>query len=172
MYLESIIPSLRRFSISLLKQLIRRIPLLIFLLLYLLWVGGTYRDFGISIDEPIEYGFGEMMYNRTFGRDPILLRDFAVEHKDSREIWAYNHFHAMILYVFNDSGSIQIYHLINMIFATFGYIVAYEIVLAVLENSILALVGPVFLLTTPRFFGDVPTNIKDPVFALYYLFSL
>lgn len=149
-----------------------RLPFLLILIPYVVWSLYTYQDFGISIDEPIEYGFGEMLYNRNFGRDPLLIKDFAHEGKDSREIWAYNHFHAMLLYIFNDSGSIENYHLLNLLFFSFGLYVAYEIALQFSKNGYLSLVAPLTLIFTPRLFGDVPTNVKDPVFATYYLFGL
>lgn len=152
--------------------MVYRIPLLIFLLLYGAWVGLTYRDYGVAIDEPMEYGFGEMLYNRNFGRDPQLLHDFAYEGENSREIWSHNHFQVMLLYIINNTGSLEVYHGLNLLFASLGFWLAYEIILLKTHTPWLALIGPVMLFFTPRFIGDVPTNVKDPVFAIYYLLAL
>jgi len=151
---------------------IKRWIFLLILIPYIVWSFLTYKDFGITVDEPIEYGFGEMLYNRNFGRDPLLLKDFAYEGKDSREIWAYNHFHTMLLYIFNDTGSIENYHLLNLLFFSLSLYVAYELVFQFSRNSKLSLLGPIILLLTPRLIGDIPANVKDPVFSTYYLFGL
>lgn len=152
--------------------ILNRIFFIIFLLPYLFFSFVTYKDFGITLDEPIEYNFGQMLYARNFGRDPLLMRDFAVAGDDSREIWAYNHFHTMLLYIVNGSGSIEIYHLLNLLFGILGFYLAFELVFLVSHNPVLSLLGPVFLFFTPRFLGDLPGNVKDPVFAIYYLLAL
>jgi hypothetical protein len=149
-----------------------RLLFLLFLTFYLGWVFYTYQDYGVAIDEPMEYRFGEMLYNRNFGHDPQLIHDFAYEGKDSREIWSHNHFQVMLMYILNDTGSVVGYHVLNLIFATISFWVVYEIVLHVAHQPLLALVGSLSLFFTPRFLGDIPSNVKDPVFATYYLLAL
>lgn len=149
-----------------------RLPLLIFVGFYLILAVWLYSDFGVAIDEPMEYGFGQMLYSRYFGRDPQLIHDFAYEGQDSREIWSHNHFHTMLLYIVNDTGSVSRYHLLNLLFAVLAFWVVYEIMLSLNYSPWLCLIGPVCLFFTPRFFGDVPANVKDPVFATYYLLAL
>lgn len=147
----------------------KRIPFLFFCIIYSVVILRIYTDFGVAIDEPIEYRFGEMLYARNFGKDSILLRDFAIEQSNSREIWAYNHFHAMLLFMINDSSSLIIYHLLNFGFGLFGLYVVYEIVLHTTKKPFVGLLGSLILLFTPRFFGDLASNLKDPVFAIYSL---
>lgn len=62
----------------------KRIPFLFFCIIYSVVILRIYTDFGVAIDEPIEYRFGEMLYARNFGKDSILLRDFAIEQSNSR----------------------------------------------------------------------------------------
>lgn len=142
---------------------------LLFLIPYLCFVAATYHNYGIAIDEPVEYQFGEMLYARNFGRDPLLLRDFAMEHSNSREIWAYNHFHVMTLFMINDSRNVETYHLLNFIFAIIGFYLIYELVLFITRKPIFGLLGSYTLFFTPRFLGDIASNVKDPVFSIYYL---
>lgn len=150
----------------------QRLPLLFFLIIYLILSLNIYSDFGVAIDEPMEYGFSQMLYNRYFGHDPVLIRDFAHESPTSREIWSHNHFHGMLLYMLNDSGSLERYHLLNLLFALIAFWVSYEIMLTVSARPRQAIIGPILLFFTPRFFGDLPSNVKDPVFAIYYLLAL
>jgi hypothetical protein len=155
-----------------LKFIKTRSPFLWFLVPYLALVFFVFNDFGVAIDEPLEYDFGRLLYNRNFGKDPVLIEDFAVEKPGSREIWAYNHFHAMVLYMFNDAHDFDHYHLLNLLFATAGFYCAYELAFHSSRRAYLSLIAPLFLFLTPRFFGDLPSNIKDPVFAIYFLVSL
>jgi len=154
------------------KLILIRWVFLLFLLPYLIWTGMVYQDFGVAIDEPIEYRFGELLYSRHFGKDLQLMQDFAVQGQHSREIWAYNHFHAMVLYIFNDFGTIERYHLLNLIFALVAFYVVYELVFQATKRRYFSLLGPFLLFFTPRYLGDVPANVKDPVFATYYISAL
>lgn len=146
--------------------------LIVLLICYVGVCALIYRDFGVAIDEPLEYRFGEMLYARTFGHDPVLLHDFAYEKPDSREIWAYNHFHAMALFMINDSRSLDNYHLLNLLFGVVALWAAFEIAFLATKQSGWSVIAPVFLLLTPRFSGDLANNVKDPVFATYVLLSL
>lgn len=150
----------------------KRLPLLVFLIFFIILSLNIYSDFGVAIDEPMEYGFSQMLYNRYFGHDPVLIRDFANESPTSREIWSHNHFHGMLLYILNNTGSIDRYHLLNLLFALIAFWVSYEIMLTVSNRAWHATIGPILLFFTPRFFGDLPSNVKDPVFATYYLLAL
>jgi len=152
--------------------MLRRLPFLLFLLPYLLFVFFTYRHYGVAIDEPMEYGFGEMLYNRNFGHDPQLMHDFSYEGQDSREIWSHNHFHAMLLYLFNDSAQIDGYHLYSLLFSILGFYLFYEFMLQVTSKPIFGLLGSTLLFFTPRFLGDLASNVKDPPFSIYYLVGL
>lgn len=145
---------------------------LAFMAIYLAWVFTFYDDYPMALEEPVDYNFGIQMYNRTFGRDPILLKDFAQEGEGNREIWAYNHFHSMWLYVFNDSGSLEGFHFNNFIFSLIAFFICYQIMLLATRKPGLALIGPIFLFFTPRYLGNIASNVKDPVFATYYLFAL
>ncbi len=154
------------------KLILIRWVFLLFLLPYLIWTGMVYQDFGVAIDEPIEYRFGELLYSRHFGKDLQLMQDFAAQGQHSREIWAYNHFHAMVLYIFNDFGTIERYHLLNLIFALVAFYVVYELVFQTTKRRYFSILGPFLLFFTPRYLGDVPANVKDPVFTTYYISAL
>lgn len=152
--------------------LTRRVFFIIFAFMYCLLVLRIHADFGVAIDEPMEYRFGEMLYARNFGKDPVLLRDFAIEQVNSREIWAYNHFHTMLLHIINDTGNLDIYHLLNFFFGLFGLYTVYELVLYATKKPIVGLLGSLSVFFLPRFFGDLASNVKDPVFAIYSLTTL
>lgn len=160
-------------KIPLRNSLRKRYPLIIFILIYLIFSGITYRDFGITGDEPNVYTRGENLIYYFTG-DEKLSFDFIREPEPARPITYgvyYNNFYPMVLSLFNPDRSFEQYHLLNMCFASLAFMAAYELLLRK-YGSIAALLGPIFLVLTPRFFGDIPANPKDMPFAVMYLFSL
>ncbi|MDH7476240.1 MAG: glycosyltransferase family 39 protein [Microgenomates group bacterium] len=146
--------------------------LIIFLIIYLIFSLLTYKDYGISIDERPTYYRGKLLYIKIRGNDQILQKDFVVKGPDSGDLLDHNHLHHAILYIFNGQESMEKYHLLNLIFAVLIFIAIYEVLFEEFKNGFFALLGPIFLVFTPRFFGDLPVNPTDIPFAIYYFLSL
>lgn len=159
--------------------ILHRFPLIIFLFLYLLLSLLTYKDYGTTWDESDVYSRGIALYLHLQGElDPNLVDLLKINSNDVAASGnaIYNHIYPAANFfiadkVFNNT-SFEIFHLLNMLFASLIYILAYEILIRSYKNKYLALLGPLFILITPRFLGDVPANPKDMPFAVLFFISL
>jgi len=155
-------------TISLLKL---RIPLFIFLICYFIFALLTYKQYGITFDERDVYLRGKLLYIKVRGNDQTLQKDFVIP-RGSNEMIYYNNTYPAFLYQLNSGESFERYHLLNFIFVSLIFIALYEVLLSETKNIYYALLGPIFLVFTPRFFGDIPSNPKDIPFAVLYFLSL
>ena len=153
------------------EQIRNRYPLLLFLFLYLFWTLFTYQDFGETWDESGVYARGIVLYHHLAGDHRT---DFIILHKTAPDdgMVLYDHLYSMVLYLFNPSGDVDVYHWLNMAFASLLFIAAFEVLLSLYRRPLWALGGPLFLALTPRFLGDIPANPKDMPFAVLYFLSL
>jgi hypothetical protein len=146
----------------------QRIPLVCFLVGYLLFAAFKHKDYGITWDEYIVYMGGYWLYQDITGHPQAILRD------DSEAPGSphYDQLYPLGLYAVNQKLTIPGFHLSNMLFAGSILVVGYESVLPFCLNPWLALAGPVFLVLNPRFFGEWSNNPKDMPFAVFYFLSL
>lgn len=148
-------------------------PLIIFLIFYIVVTLLTYKSYGISMDEPETYYRGKLLYIKTRGNDKILQKDFVIEEEiKQNDLLDHNHFHHALLYIINGKEKFETYHLLNLLFAITVYIFSYVILLKNLRKPFLAILGPIFIFFTPRFFGDSPANPTDIPFAVYFFASI
>lgn len=149
----------------------KHIGLIIFLLTYFVYVLFSYRSFGITWDEQAVYERGKMLYQHLI--DPNRSSDpNLIIRKSKDDVWpTYNNTYAMTLYAFNKDKSYDIYHLENLIFASSIFIFAYIFLYKKYKNTWAAILGPLFIALSPRFFGDLPANPKDMPFAVFYFIS-
>jgi uncharacterized membrane protein len=151
----------------------RRWPLILFLVFYLLFAVYSHKDYGITFDEWDVYWRGKLFYTKIKGNDPVLQKDFVIKQKNGNKDLLYSSsVYPAVLYIFNGQENFERYHLLNLMFAVLIFIAAYELLLSVFEKPYLAILGPIFLVFTPRFFGDLPANPKDMPFAVMYFLSL
>jgi hypothetical protein len=146
----------------------QRIPLACFLICYLLFAAFKYKDYGIKWDEYINYMGGYWLYQDITGHPQSAIRDDSDIPASSH----FDHFYAMILYAVNQKLTIPGFHLSNLLFTGSILVVGYESVLSCCLNPWLALLGPLFLVLNPRFFGEWANNPKDTPFAVFYFISL
>ncbi|HTA76969.1 MAG TPA: hypothetical protein VK791_07425 [bacterium] len=146
----------------------QRIPLALFLVGYLLFAGFRHKDYGIGWDEYIVYMGGYWLYQDVTGHPQAIL------HEDSAAPGSphYDHVYPMALYALNQKLTISGFHLSNLLFAGTILIVGFEAVLPFCANPWWALLGPLFLILNPRFFGEWSNNPKDMPFAVLYFISL
>ncbi len=151
------------------------VPLVIFIILYLVYVFFSYRSFGSTWDEKDVYVGGKLLnqqlLNFNFSIDTLnekLIR----RHSPADILPIYNHTYAMILFAFNTQQSIEKYHLLNLIFATSIFIFSFLFLNKYYKNGWYSILGPIFLVLNPRFFGDMPANPKDMPFAVVYFISI
>lgn len=148
-----------------------RILLLIFLTVYFLFAFLTYKQYGITFDERDVYLRGKLLYIMVRGHDKVLQKDF-ITPKTGNEMVYYNNTYPAILYQLNNKENFERYHLLNFFLASFIFIFLYEVLLYETKKAHFAIIGPLFLAFTPRFFGDIPANPKDIPFAIFYFISL
>ena len=137
-------------------------PFVCFLLVYLIFALLTYKDYGITADEPRRREMGELMYKRVFLGLEVNSDKFADHYP----------LYDMMLVLLNPRGSYEFSHLLNMLFSSVLFIAAYVLLYARFSNSIVATLGPLFIVLTPTVFGHIPANPKDIPFAWGYLLSL
>lgn len=147
----------------------RRFPLLLFTLAYLLFASWTYRDFGETFDESGVYVRGIALGHYLIHDD---LLGFLHKSVPDDGFVIYDHFYSWVLSLLNPSSDLDNYHRLNLFFGLIAFILLFELVLSRVKDPWLALTGPIFLVFTPRFFGDIPANPKDMPFAVFYLGAL
>lgn len=151
------------------KKLLNQYPLLILLLVYLVFTLFTYKDYGITADEELEYRLGENL-QQFFVNKPEYHNNDLLENKPYLKY--YYHFYPMILSIVNIKGYYEWYHLLNMLFASIILISAYYLFYTEYKNKFLALIAPILILLTPSFVGSIPANPKDIPFAIMYFLSI
>lgn len=154
----------------------KRIPFLIFLILYIFYAFSTYKDFGLTLDEYFVYTRGQYFYTHIRGNDPSVEQAITHKMKGNDNLLFKNSTYPGLLYVFNDigvgQGGYEQYHLLNLLFASIIFWVVFEFMLAFGASPLIAMLGPIFLFFTPRFLGDIPTNPKDMPYAVVYMTAL
>lgn len=161
------------------RFLINRLPIILFVFFYVLFCLATFKDYGATWDEADVYFRGESLY--LYFQDNLDTSRIDLVNKVSDEGGQlgnviYNHIYGAVVHgvaknIFG-STSIQIYHLINLLFAIIIYVAAYEVLLKFYKSKYLALLGPSLIFLTPRFLGDTPANPKDMPFAVIFFLGL
>jgi hypothetical protein len=146
----------------------QRIPLALFLMAYLLFAVFKHKDYGIGWDEYIVYMGGYWLYQDVTGHPQAILHDDSAAPGSPH----YDHLYPMALYAINQKLTISGFHLSNLLFAGTILVVGFEAVLPFCANPWWALLGPLFLILNPRFFGEWSNNPKDMPFAVLYFISL
>jgi hypothetical protein len=151
------------------KKALKHYPLLIIVFLWILFTLFTYKDYGITADEELEYNLGKNMMNyfidkRTYENNELLMNKPYLKY--------YYHLYPMVLTILNVNNYYEWYHLMNMLFTLFIIIVSYVVFYIEYKNKYLATVIPVLILITPQFLGHIPANTKDTPFAIMYFISI
>ncbi len=163
---------LRSFLPKLTQHVWSLLPLGIFLAIYLVFSLYTHTDFGVTWDENDFYSGGRDLYAHLLIPGAPSAPRLTEKSTGVQILSAYDYMYSAALYNFNKDQSYEDYHLMNMLFASLMYIAAYCMLLAHYKKARYAILGPIFLLLTPRLFGHVPANPKDMPFAVMYLVGI
>jgi hypothetical protein len=145
-------------------------PLVFFLFFYFLLALLTYQDFGVSWDEYDCYSIGDALRHALFGAGGTEAFTHSPVPVDR---WLYYfYFYHMVLNFLNPSFSPSYFHWLNFLFASSAFVVSYEMLLHSTRKPWWSLLGPVFLLLTPQFSGQIPFNPRDVPFAFFYFMGL
>ena len=139
----------------------------------------TYKDYGVTYDERVEYDAGK--YLLTYLKLPTAFeyveqlinnRPVNIEHRQLPLLSEYSRVYPALLNLLNPNYYFEWFHLQNIFFGYFLFFFAYLLFYLVYKNGIKAMVGPVLLFFTPVLLGHVPANPKDIPFATVYLLGI
>lgn len=133
----------------------------------------TYKDYGISSDEPIDYTRGQINYTAFRGGS---LEDYRITCAKLKNVCFYPPLFSMVKYRLVHEGDSQIIyerlHLINFLFFAGAVFVFFLIGKKIFKNWIVALLGCLFLVLSPRIFGHAFYNPKDIPFMDAYIVTI
>ena len=152
---------------SLLSQSWKALTCLLFLL-YLIVILCTFLDYGITWDEYLQSTYGDYIirWYTSFFADRSALTYKNLEY--------YGGFFDVIGQLasrISPVGTYETRHLVNALFGLLGVIVVYSIG-NYLGGAFAGFLSALFLLLTPRFYGDAFNNPKDIPFACLFLLSM
>ncbi len=154
----------------LVKTTIERHKLLIvFSIIYLMFSALTYKDYGITSDEQLEYRAGTYYFRfviSSYGTKEELLRKISL--KDDPTRFPYYGVYPAVVSLLNFKGYYEWSHLVNLIFGLLSFISAYLITYAITKSR-LSILSPIMLFLNPYYFGHIPANPKDIPFSWLYL---
>lgn len=146
------------------------VGLAVIAILYLAFSFLTYKDYGITSDEQIEYEAGRsLLYYIQTGEEqqnPVL----SDRHLPTNS--TYFRGHLALFNELNPRFQYERFHLLNMIFAIPIFLMFYSLLFFRYRNVWLSGMGTLLLFLTPRFLGDLPANPKDIPFAVFFFLSL
>jgi hypothetical protein len=144
--------------------------LLIIILLTLIISLSTYKNFGTTADEELEYKSGKalMTYYLT-GKDP---ENTGLENRHLPSYSTYFRTIPAIFSLVNTTGYYERYHVLNMLFGSLLFIAMFLILFYEYKKIWISLFGTFLLFLTPRLTGDIPANPKDIPFAISYFITL
>ena len=138
----------------------------------------TYKDYGITVDEKTVYdaatSLGNHLTTRMNYRNTIIATYMLEPNLQRHAPLLSDHyrFYATVLSFFNKYQSYERYHFYNLVFASLMIVVPYLMLYFLYKRPLLATLGPLFIMLTPRFLGHIPANPKDMPFAVVYFITL
>ena len=181
-------------AVKALNNIRKHIALILFIIVYVAIALVTYRDFGLTWDETVNYNRGVLSYQHLFKKTIDNPYQFNKKngHLDVKDVpntyssyknylntkyvrfldyYSYSGFYPMVLFALNKDKSIERYHLLNILFSLGIFVFLYALLYHYYHDQKIAILGPLFLFLTPRFLGHIPGNPKDIPFAVMYFIS-
>ncbi len=155
------------------KKLIPIITVALFFAVLVLTGCLTYKDYGVSSDEPIDYTRGQVNYDAFRGGS---LEDYNAACAKLKNVCFYPPLYSMLTYRLVPQGDPQTIferlHLINFLFFAGAVFVFFLVGKKIFKNWIIALLGCLFLVLSPRIFGHAFYNPKDIPFMDAYIVAI
>ena len=145
---------------------------LVFSLGYLCFSLLTYKDYGITSDEEVNYRAGKT-YIRYLFSTPLERQEIVktASPKDDPQNYPAFRLYPGLVSMLNSSSSYQVAHLLNLLFGYLGFLTIYLLVFEITKSR-LSILAPALLFANPYYFGHIPANPKDVPFATLYLFCV
>jgi len=146
------------------------IGLFVLLGIYLALTLTTYKHFGVTADEGLDYKGGKaLLYYFKHGHNPT---DPGVSVRQTPTESTYFRAHLALYNLVNGKGYYEWFHLLNLLTASLIFVAIYCFLYREYKSVLVSLLGALGLLFLPRFAGDLPGNEKDVPFAVFYTISL
>jgi len=153
--------------------------LCLFILLYLAISLLTYKDYGPTSDEKVEYDTGKYLleyYKKTtdidFVNNLVSNGPNNIAKRHLPLFSSYSRIYPAVLNILNPNFYFEWFHLQNMIIGLFLFLSAYLCLYLAYKDQKKAIVAPILLLFTPVVYGHIPANPKDIPFASLYIFGV
>lgn len=152
---------------------------LTFTIIYFLLSFLTYKDWGITYDEQVEYDAGR--YLSTYYATPssasyldklINNGPINIETRHLPPFSVYSRIYPMLLSTINAKQYMEWFHLLNLLFGYVLFLTCYLVFKTSGFTSNKACFASVILFLTPYILGHIPANPKDIPFAWSYLLGL
>jgi len=154
----------------------RFLPHVIFLfvaLLFILFSLATYKDYGITADEELNYQNGQALLKYFMTpTDIVSVQGQLSNPKHAPLLDSHNRLYPAFISLFNPKGYYERYHLLNLFFSLSIYTVFYYLIYYEYRKIPYAVIAFLSLFLAPRFFGDIPANPKDIPFAIFYFLTI
>lgn len=153
-------------------------PLIIFLGFYLVFSFFTYKHFGVTTDEPLEYQSANALLD-FYGSELSFKGDIRgllkMPEDELRHVPLLSHYyrgHLLLHALLFSSDNYHELHLLNMLLGLPLFIAVYLFFYFLFKNKYLSIIPVLFLFFDPRILGHIPANPKDFPFAMWYLLSI
>lgn len=145
------------------------LPIIILTIIYLIFSFSTYKMYGVTTDEPLEYQSTEKLlkfYEKGVLRvffDKELNANPEERHEPLSSLYYRGHL-LLHSYLYSAKDFFEL-HLLNILLALPLFIISYYVFLQFFDKWYFAIFAPFFLLIDPRITGHIPANPKDFPFA-------
>ncbi|MFA5776042.1 MAG: glycosyltransferase family 39 protein [Patescibacteria group bacterium] len=150
----------------------KHILFIVFSMFYLTFSLFTYKDYGITSDEQVNYRAGGVYVNYLFlgpGRRQEIEQKASP--KDDPQKYPAFRLYPGLVSIINLLSCYESAHLINLLFGYFGFLIIYLLVFDI-THSRFSILAPLLLFLNPHYFGHIPANPKDIPFSTLYLFCV
>lgn len=151
-------------------------PHVVFILisiLYFLFSLFTYKDYGITADEELNYKNGKYVLKYLTQPTTQAATSTQLQNSSRSPLFdTHNRLYPALVSLFNSRGYYEWYHLLNMFFAFPIFAAFYYLIYGKYEKVSYAVLALFALFLTPRFLGHIPGNPKDVPFAVVYFISI
>jgi hypothetical protein len=166
--------------IKFLKPLIKVHKLfLLFTLFYVVFSFLTYKDYGITFDEKVEYDAGAYLVkyyltptSQQYVNEMVNHGPINIETRHLPLFSVYSRIYTMVLSLINFKFYFEWFHLLNLLFGYLLFLFSYLFFTQSRYKPNRAVLAPVMLFLSPYVLGHIPANPKDIPFAWAYLGSL
>ena len=161
------------------KTLKNHVLFILFTIIYFAFAFLTYKDFGVTYDERVEYDNGKFLLSYLQNPTPVFYVDELVNsrpvHIEARQLplySVYSRVYPALLNILNPNYYFEWFHLQNMCMGFFLFLFSYILFYLNYRSGIKAIVAPLFLSLTSLLLGHIPANPKDIPFATSYLLGV